>query len=564
MSDLPERLLEQAAANQKAMAYRLANQRAVRAAQVPPRKRPDEPSEQAAKRKPVVVDDQDNFRFYFASTLINASPEVVDGESVNALQQLKADYQRLVAEFGDGWSTGVIQLSQTNPYLLSAGAGLGYRVARLDQLSPQEFPELLEDPWPSLELKLDDGLILRYGTRLDANTQAGQGNLLDGFSSELSELPNDNNNVVLALPLYDYQYFDVDQWPYQGGFPQALYFDNPDGGDELITLIVYPIFEQFPCNPFDDTEPGVCAFNPTIGLFRRKGWYFAGDGNPYYNNFSTVFWGTELEPPPPRKVTINLGPIDGGTTTEYLLPYVRSLDEQIVNVGASPLIQTFWQKALTACREASEAGMVVVMYNGFDGVASYVDTYDKDDRHFGQFPYQDSRGRRQSANRFATDLLLDGVRCIDFSTSLRRNTRYSNASLLEWLEAQHPVALELEELVDDDAGFFTVCSHRWCLGEGLGYGGMSPQERTPYEALYSFLGAMRYSATLSYKPGGLTDLGSDISAFSAEQQDKLRDIHRVRRLLSRRIVRQYLGPQALAYAQDPTQFGTFPGQLQLG
>jgi hypothetical protein len=221
MSDLPKRLQEQAAANQKALSYRQANARTARAARQQGRKRPTDPVEEKKKRKPVAaVQDEIGFRFYFTSSFLDLS-SYFDGaiypRSNHAIEELATSYQVLVDYFGDDWSSGVIQLAALPLYMQQAGYRLGqlsshaggfYGTRWLDRLSsldPATFTEVRLPPFSRMEFEVVQPSLVTAFEQVNASLT---GTLIDGFDDGIDAL--ENGSIVLvyedAIP------WDVPAW----------------------------------------------------------------------------------------------------------------------------------------------------------------------------------------------------------------------------------------------------------------------------------------------------------------------------------------------------------------
>jgi hypothetical protein len=235
MSDLPKRLQEQAAANQKSLAYKQANARTARAARQQGQKRPTDPVEEKKKRKPVAaVQDEIGFRFYFTSSFLDLS-EYFNGvrypRSNHPIDELINGYQSLTTNFGDGWSTGVVQLASLPPDLSAAGYQLGAFstdvplygsrwLDRLSSLNPATFPEVRLSPFSEMQFDVVQPSLVT--TFEQVNTLAAN-NLLNGFDDGLEAL--ETGSVVIAYE--EAISWDVPAWPEPGSDPFRTTFSEP-------------------------------------------------------------------------------------------------------------------------------------------------------------------------------------------------------------------------------------------------------------------------------------------------------------------------------------------------
>lgn len=261
MSDLQKRLQEQNAANQKALAYRQANAKAVRAGQKEKAKRPDQPAEETKSKKPVaaLMDDRPGFRFIFTADFIDTSADDVFADGLSVPGIFKRDYDQLTEKYGKGWPSALVQLNDLPPYLKAAGFALGRfatgqykrsvnlnkRYELVGSLDPAVHPEVAVEPFVDLAKRFSDPILIAFQ---QSQSSQRRNALHNGLPSEFA------NNVGLSNMVICYEdglFWNVAGWPaeYQddyyaiiGGtvFPAQIFQDRliEDGGDRVIRTYV--------------------------------------------------------------------------------------------------------------------------------------------------------------------------------------------------------------------------------------------------------------------------------------------------------------------------------------
>lgn len=261
MSDLPKRLQEQAAANQKGLAYKQANARTARAARQQGRKRPSDPVEERKKRKPVAVaQDEIGFRFYFTTSFVDVSRYFSSPPSSlpSPIAQLISSYQAVVDRFGDGWPTGVVQLSTLPPDLSDVGYRFGeFSIAvptygsrwldRLSSLSPATFPEVRQEPFSSMEFNVVQPSVVTAFQQVNALTAD---NLAEGFDDGLEAL--ESGSIVIAYE--EAMSWDVPLWPAAGANPFPRTFTEP---------LTVPIYNT-PANSYQGPAVDLHTFRTSV------------------------------------------------------------------------------------------------------------------------------------------------------------------------------------------------------------------------------------------------------------------------------------------------------------
>lgn len=561
MSELQRRLQEQNAANQKALAYKQANAKAVRAAQKEKAKRPDQPVDPAKKQRPVGIVNPQGFKFYFTSSFIDSQP---DKDGINAIQKLVSDYQRFVGIYGDGWPVGLIQLSAPPPYLAPAGIEVGKtsaalyfqgtRLISLDQLDYREFPEALEDPIASWDVSTPEPTVLRFGSLFNPRIPAQS--IVADFSGELIDQPSSGDHVVLLAQ--DSFWWDVDGWPaIENGpmFPATIEWRDP------VTVTYNTVTWQRPyerilvsCSPLADNATE-CKLLTTVGIspgFYRERWRIPGTGEIVdAPGFETV---TYQEP-------VYEG---GGLNVRRLLPTYSDG----AWLGPDPLLHSFRPSILTACRDAAHEGMIICSFfgPGLKGEESYFEI--------------DAR-IQQTTIGVIIALLQSKPECLalDFMIRLDRQPFDREKALFaEWLALQYPIAKKIENELNASPSFFVVGAHSWGGPESLIpttdindsgdvlFSQALRDRPSPFRQLGALFDQFRYLAFASFRDQSGKDAAVD-SAFaylSREQRQQIKDIHRIRLLAGRELVNGLMGPSAVAYAQDSSSFATYPGRLEYG
>lgn len=259
MSNLQKRLQEQNAANQKALAYRQANAKAVRAAQKQKAKRPDQPAEETKRKKPVAaLEDRPGFRFIFTADFVDTSADDVFADGLSLPAIFKRDYDQLTDKYGKGWPSALVQLNDLPPYLKAVGFALGRfatgqykpnlalnkRYELVGSLDPAVHPEVALEPFVDLNKRFSDPILITFQ---QSQSSQRRNALHNGLPSEFS------NNVGLSNMVICYEdglFWNVSAWPveYQESyynndgtlFPPDMYLDrlDIDGGDLLVGTYV--------------------------------------------------------------------------------------------------------------------------------------------------------------------------------------------------------------------------------------------------------------------------------------------------------------------------------------
>lgn len=420
MSDLQKRLQEQNAANQKALAYKQANAKAVRAAQKQKAKRPDQPAEEKKGKKPVAaVDDAVGFRFFFTSDFYDLTNY---DKSISPLNGILSGYQYVTSRYGDGWPTGVVQLNRLPPHMERAGFQLGvlndidtnqdhligedpdkWRLSTLDDVSADLFPQIQEAPFADLTFSSVSPFVLETFSGPDPNGPA----LLDGFEADLSSVVEEGNCVIAFQGV---TYWDVPQWPINSNDPFAPGVPNPE----------------------------------------REFW-----AERYLPHFDLEYISDSLV---------------GG--------------ERVVNLsyaGPPAKLHSFEAAVVRTCRQASDEGAIVLLSTNkqpWDTVAAGRNSYDLQVGLPGYF--QGVSGISQGLNNLADDLLAYGVNVLDvtFDPFDRENSfgslRFYYPERLQrtvdFINSQYTVAKQIERSYQG-ARFVGIVQHA--------QGGLLPIEAIP-------------------------------------------------------------------------------------
>lgn len=407
MSELQKRLQEQNAANQKALAYKQANAKAVRSAQKQKAKRPDQPVEEKKGKKPVAAleDNRPGFRFIFTADFIDTSADDVfsDGLSVPAL--FKRDYDQLTEKYGKGWPSALVQLNDLPPYLKAAGFALGRfatgqykpslvlnkRYELVGSLDPAVHPEVALEPFINLAKRFSDPILITFQ---QSQSSQRRNALHNGLPSEFA------NNVGLSNMVICYE----------------------------------------------------------DGLFWNVGGWPAQYQEDYYNFDGTVF--------PPEMFLSVLSEVDPLIATYVPLRksrgYINDPSEDSSWYGPSVDFHSFRGPLIRTCQEASENGAVVLTIptNGFttspDGFLTF------------EGYYKGFSGVDQGAFDGIMDLLSLKINALDLKvnisstpmegvfTGIRPSVRQK---LRRYIALQHPVALAIEQELSEETVFLVAIQH---------------------------------------------------------------------------------------------------------
>ena len=181
------------------------------------------------------------------------------------------------------------------------------------------------------------------------------------------------------------------------------------------------------------------------------------------------------------------------------------------------------------------------------------------------------------------DLLESGVDVLDFVVSLRSAYRDlgepGNNRFLRFIRAQHPAALRIEQILTDESRFLTLLQQDWGGLRSVydtpyidnAFRNLLPTttvDRSPYKELDLFL--RRIGGAPSKDPDAKAEEVLELYRGSSATHDlrqedlsQIADIERVRWKVMSQSAQAYLGPEVVAYANNPSAYASFPGQLQL-
>lgn len=528
MSDLQKRLQEQNAANQKALAYKQANAKAVRAAQKEKAKRPDQPVEEKKGKKPVaVLDDEGTFKFIFTSCVYDNRRSDFLNEQRNKIEPLAIHYAALIADFGDEWDIGVVELQGQPDWLQRTD----WPLARLSEVAASPPSEVSDYYSAQLTLPQYRSFLsaLEFQSRQPVTVDCFSSHsdsatsLAEGFTGDLDGATSGDSNAALCFQ--DVKPWRVPLWPWvhpvwspDGSFPSTASFDETVIGGE--TLPAFPYTEFFPFRTFSSLTGFSVLQGPVVGLQTH------------------------------RPAVIEA--CQEASTNEMLIAYFWFLrpNGTLLPVG-NPLVSGYPAYASNLMQDQPAYVM--------DGC------------------YQSRSGVTQRAVGPIDDLVELDLNVLDFGRCITIDNNWRTDDFLDYVRKHYAIASRLEAAFDDAPKVLLVFNHDYggpnsCFmhyrvndSYRAGFVGNEDVDNTPLTAFRRFLQTLEWSAGF-----GFTGFDSPLAmqAGMAERGAADDDIYkatelvRIRKVMARRIYNSLLGENAMDYLENRAAFASDPRRLQ--